>query len=188
MKIKYLILVFLFSGFVGLENVFGQWVVTDPTLAGMTQANFLKDFEQALKQFSVLQKSKDILTESVDLYKKVNSVIRNSKTVANILKRQGDMLSMAAKECSRKDYYNPKVYNEYTKRVDEIMNESIVNFDLLRSIISPSVSMTDGERLKIILDLDTKLKESQNRLLDERKRFNTVNDAIKRLSALKNAK
>ena len=45
--------------------------------------------------------------------------------------------------------------------------------------------MTDGERLKIILDLDTKLQNNENRLLDERKRFNNINDAIKRIAALK---
>lgn len=187
MKNKYLYLILLFLA-IGAKTASGQWVVTDPTLAGMTQANFLKDFEQALKQFSVLQKSKDILTESVDLYKKVNSVIQNSKTVANVLKRQGEMLSMAAAECSRKDYYSSETYNQYTKRINEIMDESVISFDLLRSVISSSVSMTDGERLKIILDLDTKLKDSQAKLLDERRRFNTVNDAIKRLAALKNVK
>lgn len=187
MKNKHIYLILLFLA-VGFKTASGQWVVSDPGLTGMTQANFLKDFEQALKQFSVLQKSKDILTESVDLYKKVNSVIQNSKTVANILKRQGEMLSMAAAECSRKDYYSPETYTQYTKRINELMDESVVNFDLLRSIISTSVSMTDGERLKIILDLDTKLKDSQAKLLDERRRFNTVNDAIKRLAALKNVK
>lgn len=187
MKTKYLIFVSLFFC-LGLKTASGQFVVADPALAGMTQANFLKDMEQTLKQFSVLQRSKDILVESVDLYKKVNSVIQNSKTVANILKRQGEMLSMAAQECSRKDFYSQKTYTQYTKRINDVMDESVINFDLLRSIISTSLSMTDGERLKIILDLDTKLKDSQDKLLDERRRFNTVNDAIKRLAALKNVK
>ena len=68
------------------------------------------------------------------------------------------------------------------------MDESITSFDLLRTIISPDLKMTDGERLKIIIDLDAKLREQQNRLLDERARFNTVNDAIKRIAALKSDK
>ena len=33
----------------------------------------------------------------------------------------------------------------------------VLSFDLIRTIISPSVSMTDGERIKIIVDLDNKL-------------------------------
>ena len=53
------------------------------------------------------------------------------------------------------------------------------SFDLIRTIISPSVSMTDGERIKIIVDLDNKLKENRDKMLDERARFNTVDDAIK---------
>jgi hypothetical protein len=48
--------------------------------------------------------------------------------------------------------------------------------------------MTDGERLKIIIDLDAKLRAQQDKLLDERARFNTVNDAIKRIAALKSDK
>ena len=47
------------------------------------------------------------------------------------------------------------------------------------------MSMTDGERIKIIVDLDNKLKENRDKMLDERARFNTVNDAIKRIAALK---
>ena len=62
---------------------------------------------------------------------------------------------------------------------------SVLSFDLIRTIISPSVSMTDGERIKIIVDLDNKLKENRDKMLDERARFNTVNDAIKRIAALK---
>ena len=65
------------------------------------------------------------------------------------------------------------------------MEESITSFDLLRTIISPDLKMTDGERLKIIIDLDAKLRAQQDKLLDERARCNTVNDAIKRIAALK---
>ena len=65
------------------------------------------------------------------------------------------------------------------------MDESVTSFDLLRTVISPEMKMTDGERLKIIIDLDKKLREQQDKLLDERSRFNTVNDAIKRIAALK---
>ena len=68
------------------------------------------------------------------------------------------------------------------------MEESITSFDLLRTIISPDLKMTDGERLKIIIDLDAKLRAQQDKLLDERVRFNTVNDAIKRIAALKSDK
>jgi hypothetical protein len=68
------------------------------------------------------------------------------------------------------------------------MEESITSFDLLRTIISPDLKMTDGERLKIIIDLDAKLRAQQDKLLDERARFNTVNDAIKRIAALKSDK
>ena len=78
-----------------------------------------------------------------------------------------------------------EAYGEYTNVLNKIMEESVLSFDLIRTIISPSVSMTDGERIKIIVDLDNKLKENRDKMLDERARFNTVNDAIKRIAALK---
>ena len=46
-----------------------------------------------------------------------------------------------------------------TNVLNKIMEESVLSFDLIRTIISPSVSMTAGERIKIIVDLDNKLKE-----------------------------
>lgn len=168
--------------------VYSQWVVSDPTLTQLSQITWAKELKQAYEQFQVLDKSRNILTESLDLYRQVSGVIKNSKMVLNVLKLQGEMLKVSATECSRTDVYTQEGYAAYTKVLNEIMDESITSFDLLRTIISPDLKMTDGERLKIIIDLDTKLREQQNRLLDERSRFNTVNDAIKRIAALKSDK
>lgn len=102
------------------------------------------------------------------------------------IRMQGEMLELAAKECTRSDVFTgQEAYGEYTNVLNKIMEESVLSFDLIRTIISPSVSMTDGERIKIIVDLDNKLKENRDKMLDERARFNTVNDAIKRIAALK---
>ena len=96
------------------------------------------------------------------------------------------MFELEAKECTRSDVFTgQEAYGEYTNVLNKIMEESVLSFDLIRTIISPSVSMTDGERIKIIVDLDNKLKENRDKMLDERARFNTVNDAIKRIAALK---
>lgn len=173
--------------FLCLANASGQWVVNDPALTTLTKITAGKQFEQALKDFAVLQKSRDFLNESVDFYKKVNGVIKNSKTVLNVLSRQGKMYELSAQECSRTDIYTPDAYQEYTKVINEIMEENLVSFDMLQTIVSNSVQMTDGERLQIILDMDEKTKEGMNKLLDERSRFNTINDAIKRISALKSS-
>lgn len=171
-----------------VTNITAQWVVSDPALTSLTQITAAKEFEQALKEFTVLQKSRDFLNESIDFYKKVNGVIKNSKTVLNVLSRQGKMYELSAKECSRTDIYTPEAYKEYTKVINAIMEESLVSFDMIRTIISNSVQMTDGERLRIILEMDERTKEGMNKLLDERSRFNTVNDAIRRIAALKTKK
>jgi hypothetical protein len=173
--------------------VFSQFVVTDPALTQLSQITWAKELKQAYEQFKVLDNSRNILTESLDLYRKVSGLIQNSKMVLNVLKLQGEMLKISATECSRTDIYTQEGYNAYTKVLNDIMEESITSFDLLRTIIikrliSPDLKMTDGERLKIIIDLDAKLRAQQDKLLDERARFNTVNDAIKRIAALKSDK
>ena len=163
-------------------TAFGQWVVSDPALTQLSQITWAKELKQAYEQFQVLGESRDILTKSLDLYRQVNGVIKNSKMVLQVL----SMLELAAKECTRSDVFTgQEAYGEYTNVLNKIMEESVLSFDLIRTIISPSVSMTDGERIKIIVDLDNKLKENRDKMLDERARFNTVNDAIKRIAALK---
>lgn len=171
--------------FLFLSKAFGQWVVNDPALTTLTKITAGKQFEQALKDFAVLQKSRDFLNESVDFYKQVNGIIKNSKTVLNVLARQGKMYELSATECSRTDIYTPDAYKEYTQVINDIMEENLLSFDLIKTIISNDVKMTDGERMRIILDLDEKTKEGMNKLIDERSRFNTVNEAIKRIAALK---
>lgn len=172
-----------------ISPAFGQWVVSDPALTQLSQITWAKELQQAYEQFRVLGESRDILTKSLDLYRQVNGVIKNSKMVLQVLAMQGEMLELAAKECTRSDVFiGQEAYGEYTNVLNKIMEESLLSFDLLRTIVSPSVSMTDGERIKIIVDLDNKLKESRNKMLDERGRFNTVNDAVKRIAALKTKK
>ena len=137
---------------------FSQFVVTDPALTQLSQITWAKELKQAYEQFKVLDNSRNILTESLDLYRKVSGLIQNSKMVLNVLKLQGEMLKISATECSRTDIYTQEGYNAYTKVLNDIMEESITSFDLLRTIISPDLKMTDGERLKIIIDLDAKLR------------------------------
>ncbi len=171
--------------FMCVAQMSAQWVVSDPTLTTLSKLSWAKQLSEAAKQYGVLDKSKNILGESLDLYKKVSGFIKNSRTVKNILERQTNMLKIASIECTRNDIYAPEAYDAYKDVINDVMDQSLVSFDLLRDVISTSASMTDGERLKIILDLDTKLQNNENRLLDERKRFNNINDAIKRIAALK---
>lgn len=84
---------------------FSQFVVSDPALTQLSQITWAKELEQAYEQFKVLDNSRNILTESLDLYRKVSGLIQNSKMVLNVLKLQGEMLKISATECSRTDIY-----------------------------------------------------------------------------------
>lgn len=93
--------------------VFSQFVVSDPALTQLSQITWAKELEQAYEQFKVLDNSRNILTESLDLYRKVSGLIQNSKMVLNVLKLQGEMLKISATECSRTDIYTQEGYNAY---------------------------------------------------------------------------
>lgn len=130
-------------------TAFGQWVVSDPALTQLSQITWAKELKQAYEQFQVLGESRDILTKSLDLYRQVNGVIKTLNGVAGAF-HAGEMLELAAKECTRSDVFTgQEAYGEYTNVLNKIMEESVLSFDLIRTIISPSVSMTDGERIKL---------------------------------------
>lgn len=76
-------------------TAFGQWVVSDPALTQLSQITWAKELKQAYEQFQVLGESRDILTKSLDLYRQVNGVIKNSKMVLQVLSMQGEMLELA---------------------------------------------------------------------------------------------
>lgn len=58
---------------------FSQFVVSDPALTQLSQITWAKELKQAYEQFKVLDNSRNILTESLDLYRKVSGLIQNSK-------------------------------------------------------------------------------------------------------------
>ena len=62
-----------------------QWAVTD---AGNLSQN-LKNFKELQKQVGYLKEQKNKLDESLDLMRKVNSVISSCETAKSIIERQG---------------------------------------------------------------------------------------------------
>jgi len=184
MKRKLITSIILFVGFI--TQSFGQWIVNDPTLTQLSNITWAKELKQAAEQFVVLDKSRDLLSSSLDLYIKVSETIRNSKTVLNVLAKQGEMLKLSGEECTRTDIYATDAYGAYTKQLNSIIEQSMISYELLNTILTPTIKMNDGERISIILELDKRLTESLAQLYDERRRFNQINVAIKRIQAIRN--
>ena len=90
-------------------------------------------------------------------------------------------MKMAADETTRRDYANMGMYMKYTDRVKEILEESQGIFSLAKSIVTPSVKMTDGERLQMLADLNRQTKEFYSKLQLNKSRFETYNNAMKKL-------
>lgn len=177
---KKVLLVSMFVIF-GMMRTFGQMAVTDPAQTAINQAGWASSLAKAASQIEILNKNKEILTESINLYSKVSGFLKNSQLLLNVIDRQVKIVKMAADETTRRDYANMEMYMKYTDRVKEILEESQGIFSLAKSIVTPSVKMTDGERLQMLADLNRQTKEFYSKLQLNKSRFETYNNAMKKL-------
>lgn len=168
--------VFLISLFVifGLVQMSAQMAVTDPGQMAINQAGWASSLEKAASQI-------EILTESINLYAKVSGFLKTSQLLFNVIDRQVKIVKLAADETTRRDYANVKMYMRYTDRVKEILEESQGIFSLAQSIVTPSAKMTDGERLQMLSELNKQTKEFYSKLQLNKSRFETYNNAMKKL-------
>lgn len=156
-------------------GVMAQVVVSDPGATAVNKAGWAKSLTEAAKQCKELQETKKIMTESIEVYTKVSSAIQNAKAVKSIFDRQVKMISDIAKELKRSDISNTKMFATYCRRLDEIISENTGYIELLKTTLSSYEKISQGERLRIILDLDEKTKKTLNKFRSERRRFNEYN-------------
>ena len=178
MKKVFLVSLFVFFGMV---RTFAQMAVTDPAQTAINQAGWASSLAKAASQIQILNKNKEILTESINLYSKVSGFLKNSQLLVNVIDRQVKIVKLAAEETRRRDYADVKMYLRYTDRVKEILEESQGIFSLAKSIVTPTAKMTDGERLQMLSELNKQTKEFYSKLQLNKERFETYNNAMKKL-------
>ena len=165
----------------GLTKTFAQIAVTDAAQASINQAGWTESLAKAASQIEVLGKSKDILEQSVDLYAKVNSALQNSQLMVSVIDRQVKIVKFCSDEFNRKDYSNPKMFARYSSKLSEILEESQNIFSMAKMILTPSVQMTDGERMHMLNDLNKQTKECYSKLINSKRKFNIYNSAMRRV-------
>ncbi len=180
MKTVFLTIIFALSSL----GTMAQVVVSDPGATAVNKAGWAKSLAEAAKQCKELQETKKIMTESIEIYTKVSSAIQNAKAVKSIFDRQVKMISDIAKELKRTDIGNNQMFSTYCRRLNEIITENAGYIELLKTTLSSYEKISQGDRLKIILDLDDKTKTTLNRFQSERRRYNEYNKNYKILSRL----
>lgn len=165
----------------GVTKAFSQIPVTDATQASINQAGWEESLAKAASQIEVLGKSRDILKQSVDLYAKVNTALQNSRIVISVIDRQVKIVKFCSQEFSRTDFSNPKMFAKYSAKLSEILEEGQNIFSMAKMILTPSVQMTDGERIQMLNDLNKQTKECYSKLQNSKHRFDTFNSAMRRV-------
>ena len=140
-----------------------QLAVTAPNLEALTlknnasvKAGVIKQLEEAARQSKTLNESASLLKKSADLYEKVN---KNIKLIADIKQLTEDQIRLIKeagttknkeKKISRKD---PRMLANYMDNVDRVIRSNRKNVELLNSVLTDGLRLTDGERLKLITDV-----------------------------------
>ena len=172
---KILLVVFFFI--LGIETTRAQMVVNDPVATKIATTGWAKSLAEATAQSRALMETKSLLKQSVDIYSQVSSAIQNIQAVRNVIDRQVQMVSLLNRELSRSDISDPRSYRRYISILQNVIIEAQGTISMLNSFLSPSISLSPGDRLKLILDLDQKSKEQLGKFQTKIRMYNRLNTA-----------
>lgn len=151
-----------------------QWAVADaPNLA-----QNVKNFSELQKQVGYLKEQKDRLDETLDMMRKVNSVISSCETAKSIIERQGRL----SEKCIDRDEQKlgTSTLQTLTSSLDLVMLNNTRLISLSRTILSTSVKMNDSERLAV-------LQEIERQTIEQERKVSKVSRIISQYERLKRA-
>lgn len=152
-----------------------QWAVTD---AGNLSQN-LKNFKELQKQVGYLQQQKKLLDESLDMLRKVNSVVSDCETTRYIIEHQARLSKKCVDLLSGKQL-NSSTLQTLSGSIEQIMSGNRRLIQLSRTILSTSVRMNDAERLSTLQNIE-------RQTLEEERKIAKISQVISQYEQLKRA-
>ena len=73
------------------------------------------------------------------------------------------MVNLVRQELSRRDIADLKAYQRYISILQNIIIEAQSSITMLNSFLDPTLSLTPGDRLKLIIDLDKQSREQMGK-------------------------
>ena len=126
-----------------------QWAVADaPNLA-----QNVKNFSELQKQVGYLKEQKDRLDETLDMMRKVNSVISSCETAKSIIERQGRLSEKCIDLVTNKKLGTSTLQTHTTRPISRT-----------RPILSTSVKMNDSERLAVLQEIERQTIEQERKV------------------------
>ncbi|MBK5261953.1 MAG: hypothetical protein JJE17_05170 [Peptostreptococcaceae bacterium] len=166
-QILYLFLAFPFG-------VFGQALVSDPVLEGYaaaeaaarstTTANTVKQLGEAYKQTTELSKTATFLKQSYEQLHEINVFITNLSRLDRLIKKQESLIT------TTKDIVTDLELSKlYTLEEVNALHHSFLRMiattndivEMLDIILKPKTSMTDGERMMLLRQMEEDFNEKQ---------------------------
>lgn len=171
-------LIFLIALLVfGISSAYAQMVVNDPVATKIATTGWTKSLAEATAQSKTLIETKKLLQQSVDIYNKVSSTLQNIQAVRNIIDRQVKMIGLLNQQLSRNDIADIKSYKRYISILQNVIIEAQSTITMLNSFLSPDLSMSPGDRLKLILDLDQQSREQMGKIKTKIRMYDRLNTA-----------
>ncbi len=151
-KIKFKIIAALF--FVAL-NSYGQAIVNDP-----------KAMAEAIKNGKEIARQTELATKALEKLEQVNSLLQNAKlimAIKNNITATSQMLEETPRLIGK--IRLEALRREYLKEGAALMVDTSILQELIMATIKPkSLSMTDGERLKTLMDLYNESKAIRSKV------------------------
>ena len=124
-----------------------QWAVADaPNLA-----QNVKNFSELQKQVGYLKEQKDRLDETLDMMRKVNSVISSCETAKSIIERQGRLSEKCIDLVTNKKL-GTSTLQTLTSSLDLVM------------LNNTRVNMNDSERLAVLQEIERQTIEQERKV------------------------
>lgn len=126
-----------------------------------------------------LKEQKSLLDESLDMLRKVNSVVSDCETTRYIIERQARLSKKCVDLLSGKQL-NSSTLQTLSGSIEQIMAGNRRLIQLSRTILSTSVRMNDAERLATLQNIE-------KQTLEEERKIARISQVISQYEQLKRA-
>jgi len=191
-KLITLSLLFLMGQGVSMAQIPGVGsVVSAPKLEALTATNkatLAKQLAEAGKATAELKKNGDLLQKSIDMLGKVNNAISTAVNLKAITEKQVYLIRTAANiisEARRRKNVDPQVLQNLISNVDQAIANNKANVNMVQKLLTEGLNLTDADRLRFLMEIDTKTDGMQRKLLNLKYGFRSSSNSLEAIKSLK---
>lgn len=152
-----------------------QFVVSDPG----NNVVLVKQLTEAASQTKQVTQSANYLKQSCDFLTKVNSRIQNASYAKLIITQQVHLITKCSRLLSKKNIVSVSNYQVVCVRVEAILQKNRALVQLLSQSLSPSLKMSDSERLNMLMSIEEKTQQLNKTLSSMESTYNLSNSMMK---------